>query len=275
MVERIIQSVADKLSSLPYIEAIVLGGSRARGTHSEDSDIDIGIYYRPELFDIQAINGLASELDDEHRSNLVVPPGAWGAWVNGGGWLVINGYHVDFILRDINRVEQIMKDTEEGIVTANYQTGHPHGYISAMYRGELAISKILYAKNKSFFELKKRAEIYPTALQKSLVDFFIFEAGFSLMFVKANLSSGDKYYIAGHLFRAISCLNQVLFAFNNIYCINEKKAVKMIETFEYKPENYVQKVNRIFELLGFSLVECRDMAELLYNEVKQITSQFD
>lgn len=95
------------------------------------------------------------------------------------------------------------------------------------------------------------------------------------MFVKSNLNSEDKYYIAGHLFRAISCLNQVLFAFNNIYCINEKKAVKMIETFEYKPENYVQKVNRIFELLGFSLVECCDMAEQLYNEVKQITSQFD
>ena len=83
-------------------------------------------------------------MDDENRNNLVVPPGAWGDWINGGGWLVINGYHVDLILRDIKRVEQIIKDTEQGIVTANYQTGHPHGYISAMYRGELAISKIQY-----------------------------------------------------------------------------------------------------------------------------------
>ena len=65
-----------------------------------------------------------------------------------------------------------MKDTEHGIVTANYQTGHPHGYISAMYRGELAISKILYAKNESLCELKKQAETYPNALQKSLVNFF-------------------------------------------------------------------------------------------------------
>lgn len=81
-------------------------------------------------------------MDDWHRSNLVVPLEVWGDWVNGGGWLVINGYHVNLILRDIERVEQIMKDTEEGIVTANYQTGHPHGYIGAMYRGELAISKV-------------------------------------------------------------------------------------------------------------------------------------
>ncbi|SUM42482.1 putative nucleotidyltransferase [Staphylococcus aureus] len=158
MVDNIIKSVAEKLSSLSYIEGIVLGGSRARGTHTEDSDIDIGIYYNSESFDINTINQFATKLDDEHRNNLVVPPGAWGDWINGGGWLVINGYHVDLILRDIKRVEQIMKDTEHGIVTANYQTGHPHGYISAMYRGELAISKILYAKNESLCELKKQAE---------------------------------------------------------------------------------------------------------------------
>lgn len=134
MIDNIIQSVTEKLSSLPYIEGIVLGGSRARGTHTEDSDIDIGIYYKSESFDITAINQIATELDDENRNNLVVPPGAWGDWINGGGWLVINGYHVDLILRDIKRVEQIIKDTEQGIVTANYQTGHPHGYISAMWQ---------------------------------------------------------------------------------------------------------------------------------------------
>jgi len=273
MVDNIIKLVAEKLSSLPYIEGIVLGGSRARGTHAEDSDIDIGIYYHSELFDMDAINQLATELDDEQRSNLVAPPGAWGDWVNGGGWLVINGYHVDLILRDIKRVEHIMKDTEQGIVTANYQTGHPHGYITAMYRGELAVSKILYAKNESFCDLKKQAETYPAALRKSLIDFFMFEAGFSLMFVKANLRTEDKYYIAGHVFRAVSCLNQVLFACNNVYCINEKKAVKMIETFEHKPEKYAQKVNRIFEALGLSLVECYEMVEKLYNEVKQIVSE--
>lgn len=35
MVDNIIKSVAEKLSSLSYIEGIVLGGSRARGTHTE------------------------------------------------------------------------------------------------------------------------------------------------------------------------------------------------------------------------------------------------
>ena len=214
-------------------------------------------------------------MDDENRNNLVVPPGAWGDWINGGGWLVMNGYHVDLILRDIKRVEQIIKDTEQGIVTANYQTGHPHGYISAMYRGELAISKIQYAKNESLCELKNQAEIYPGALKKSLINFFLFEAEFSLMFVKANAGAEDKYYIAGHVFRIISCLNQVLFACNNSYCINEKKAIKLLETFEYKPKKYAERVNHIFEVLGLSLFECYDMTEKLYKEVKKIATEIN
>ena len=107
------------------------------------------------------------------------------------------------------------------------------------------------------------------------INFFLFEAEFSLMFVKANAGAEDKYYIAGHVFRIISCLNQVLFACNNAYCINEKKAIKLLETFEYKPEKYAERVNHIFEVLGLSLFECYDMTEKLYKEVKKIATEIN
>lgn len=270
MVFSIIQSVTDKLALLPFIEGVVLGGSRASGSHDKDSDIDIGIYYDPETFDLNALNQVASQLDDEKREQLIYPPGAWGEWVNGSGWLIINGYHVDLILRDINRVKQIINDTNQGIVSTHYQTGHPHGYISAMYRGELAISQVLVSKSSTLMELKKQAKFYPEALKKKMISFFMFETGFSFMFVEANLKSNDKYYIAGHVFRMISCINQVLFAYNNTYCINEKKAIKLIESFEYKPQNYAQRVNQIFSLLGHSLDDCFEIIKDLYEEVKEI-----
>ncbi|MBY4967012.1 nucleotidyltransferase domain-containing protein [Streptococcus suis] len=270
MVDNIIQLVTEKLSSLPCIEGIVLGGSRARGTHTKDSDIDIGIYYNSESFDLTAINQLATELDDEHRSNLVVPPGAWGDWVNGGGWLVINGYHVDLILRDIKRVEQIIKDTGQGIVTANYQTGHPHGYINTMYRGELGISKIQYANDENFYEFKKQAECYPTALQKGLTEFFMFEAGFSLMFAENNIDKDDVSYVCGHCIRSISSLNQVLFAVNREYCINEKKAVKMIEDFKIKPSNYKERVDKVISLISTDVDCTRKGIEILQRLVNDV-----
>ena len=65
-------------------------------------------------------------------------------------------------------------------------------------------------------------------------------------------------------------VNQVLFACNNAYCINEKKAIKLLETFEYKPKKYAERVNHIFEILGLSLFECYDMTEKLYKEVKKL-----
>ena len=270
MVDTIIQLVREKLSSLSYIECIVLGGSRARGTHTEDSDIDIGIYYHSESFDLITINQLAAELDDEHRSNLIAPPGAWGNWVNGGGWLIIQGHHVDLILRDIKRVEQVMKDTNQGIVTANYQTGHPHGYISVMYRGELGISKILFARSGSFCELKKQAETYPSALQKGLTDFFMFEAGFSLMFAKDNIDKDDISYVCGHCFRSISSLNQVLFAMNEEYCINEKKAVRMIGVFKIKPSNYKERVDKVISLISTDADCTRKGIEILQRLVTEV-----
>jgi hypothetical protein len=67
----------------------------------------------------------------------------------------------------------------------------------------------------------------------------------------------------------------VLFACNNAYCINEKKAIKLLETFEYKPEKYAERVNHIFEVLGLSLFECYDMTEKLYKEVKKIATEIN
>jgi predicted nucleotidyltransferase len=270
VIDNIIRLVSERLSALPWLEGIVLGGSRARGTHTEDSDIDIGIYYKSDSFDLTAINQIATELDDEHRSNLVVPPGAWGDWVNGGGWLIINGCHADFILRDISRVEQIMKDTEQGIVTTNYQTGHPHGYISVMYRGELAISKLQYAKDESFYDLKKQAEHYPTALQKGITDFFMFEAGFSMMLAMKNIEKDDISYVTGHCYRSVAALNQVLFAINREYCINEKRAVKMITDFQLKPNNYKGRIEQVISLLSTDVACTRQGIEVLHELINEV-----
>lgn len=83
-----IQSIADKtvalLREVPGIQAIVLGGSRARGTAQPGSDIDIGLYYDSRQLDMPRLQKAAQQLDDEHRTNQVTPPGGWGNWVNGG-----------------------------------------------------------------------------------------------------------------------------------------------------------------------------------------------
>ena len=108
--EEVTDSVVDKVSialrDVPGIQAVVLGGSRARGNQSIGSDIDIGVYYSSDApLDLAVLSEVAQQLDDEHREGLIASPGEWGNWVNGGAWLVINTLRVDLILRDIRRVE--------------------------------------------------------------------------------------------------------------------------------------------------------------------------
>ena len=118
-VKIVLEKVVTALTEISGIEAVVLGGSRARGTYSPESDIDIGIYYENAVFDLVSLNKAAQLIDDDHRENLIVPPGEWGNWVNGGGWLIIDGYHVDFILRNVERVENVIAECQEGNISAH------------------------------------------------------------------------------------------------------------------------------------------------------------
>ena len=97
-IELILERIVNQLQGTEGLQAIVLGGSRATNTHRPDSDIDIGLYYDGENgLDIARLNQIAKEPDDQHRNNLMTGIGEWGPGVNGGGWLIIGGYHVDFL----------------------------------------------------------------------------------------------------------------------------------------------------------------------------------
>ena len=64
------------VARVPGVEAVTLGGSRARGVERPDSDWDFGLYYR-EGIDTDAIRALG-------YAGHVAEPGAWGRIVNGG-----------------------------------------------------------------------------------------------------------------------------------------------------------------------------------------------
>ena len=44
-IESLIQDIVDEIKNVSGVKAIVIGGSRARGTNHSASDIDLGIYY--------------------------------------------------------------------------------------------------------------------------------------------------------------------------------------------------------------------------------------
>lgn len=47
MSDSLMECLIPRLADVPGVAAIVLGGSRARGTATSDSDYDLGLYYGP------------------------------------------------------------------------------------------------------------------------------------------------------------------------------------------------------------------------------------
>lgn len=264
MQDQILTKITDALRRVEGICAVVLGGSQATGTAGENSDIDIGLYYERDT-DWAALQSAAVTLDDAHRPDSLAKPGEWGPWVNGGAWLCVDGQPVDLILREMDRVKEVVDRTDRGEFSPNYQTGHPHAYLDVMYRGELACCRVLTSADEEFLRLRERARQYPDALRNALMSFFGFEADFSCMLAKKALDSWektgqkpdaaeqgtvDRCYLAGHVFRSVSALNQTLFAENRQWCLNEKKAVLRADRFERAPKDYARRVNEIFAGLG-------------------------
>lgn len=77
-VEDLIEEVVNHLRRVSGVAAIVLGGSRARGTATRRSDVDLALYYTPEdPLDLDALQQVAQKVDDERRKGVLTGIGGW------------------------------------------------------------------------------------------------------------------------------------------------------------------------------------------------------
>jgi predicted nucleotidyltransferase len=245
------QRIADRLGQIDGVVAVVLGGSWARGTARPDSDIDLGIYYRPtQCPSTAALRQLAQEIDDRHLPELVTDFGEWGPWINGGAWLQIDGVHVDWLFRDLDRVTCTIDACRAGRPTCDYQIGHPHGFHNHMYMGEVHVCRPLCDPSGTLVQLKTLTAAYPPALKQVLINKYLFEAQFSVDIARKPAQRSDTAYVAGCLFRCVACLVQVLYALNEEYFLNEKGSVAAIDASALHPDGFGASVTRALGVLG-------------------------
>lgn len=213
-----LDGLADRLSAVPGVVCVALGGSRARGAHRPDSDWDLGVYYRPPL-DVTALRRVAAEVVDAGTDATVTAPGEWGPWVDGGAWLTVDGRRVDWIYRDVDRVATVCSDCRRGRYEVGFQVGHPLGFYSHAYAGEVALCRPLRDPDGALARLRAQTRSYPRALADALAT-RAWEAGFVVD--NAAKAVDDPVYVAGCLFRAVGVLAHALAGRDRRWLINEK-----------------------------------------------------
>ncbi|MBM7490911.1 hypothetical protein JOD64_002133 [Micromonospora luteifusca] len=242
----------DRLCAVEGVVAVALGGSRARGEQRPDSDWDLGLYYRGEL-DVRALRAVAVTVADDTDVALTAP-GGWGPWVDGGGWLRVGGTAVDWIYRDLDRVHRIWTDCRTGRFEVGVQAGHPLGFYSSAYVGEVALCQVLADPTGELARLKEQAREYPPALADALVAGG-WEAGFLLAGAAKASTAGDSGYVAGCLFRAVGVLAQVLHARAGRWLVNEKGMIAAAGRLPGAPPDFERRAQALLGAVGRSPAE--------------------
>ncbi len=258
--QALLDRIAGALAPAGGVRAVVLGGSRGRGVHHAASDYDIGLYYEDAL-DIESLERAARALNDQGATRsyrngdsasrpLLTPIGGWGPWVNGGGWLTVDGVAVDILYRDLARVRGVIAEVRAGRFECAYHYGHPHAFVSAIYAGEIATCRVLHDPHGAIASARAMLEPYPEALRSVTIARFADEARFFLAIARKAAAKGDVTYVAGCAFRAASCLLQVVFAANRQWLLNEKGALALAAKFAAAPKDLRRNLEAAFTELA-------------------------
>ena len=155
-------------------------------------------------------------------------------------------------------------------------TGHPLGFLSSIYAGEVAVCQTLWDPTAWVASSKNRLVDYPEALRGELVRRSGFETGFCLLIAEKPIRRADVTYVAGCIFRAVSCLLVVLFSLNREHWLNEKGALNMAGRFRIVPPRFCERVEAIWRSVvkdSDSLTTASAMIRELNDEVKALAEK--
>lgn len=206
-------TTADRLATLPTVQAVALGGSRAQGTHHPDSDWDLAVYYRGPFdpADLRAI-GWPGEVSEV---------GGWGGGVfNGGAWLAVDGRRVDVHYRDLDVVERELGEAEEGRFRVEPLLFHLAGIPSYLVVAELAVNRVLRGE-------LPRPDGYPAKLRFAAAERWYGTADATLAYARANhVPKGRLTEVAGAIAVAAAQAGHGVLAEKGEWVTNEKRLLE-------------------------------------------------
>lgn len=238
------------LKTVDGLVAVVLGGSWAAGRQRPDSDVDLGLLYRPDRpLDVAAVKRVAEHLNDSPNP-VVTPLGGWGQWVNGGSWLTIQGFRTDFLYRDLD----LLHETIEACLTGGNGGGRirpdfwqqaAYGFFPQIYCAEVNAWRPLYDPEGISPPLKQKVAVYPEDVRRRQISGWLWGAGFTLAGVKHAPERGEAYLTTGFLTRSATEMIQALYALNETWFMNDKYIYREVAEFQIAPLDFMARIDDI------------------------------
>lgn len=238
--------IARRLADVPGVTAVALGGSRAEGTHRQDSDWDFSLYYRGQ-FDPEDLRSLG-------WPGEISPVGGWGGGVfNGGAWLRAEGTPVDVHYRDLDDVERHLAEAREGRFRIERLLFHLAGVPTYIVVAELAVHVVLHGELPS-------PGGYPDKLRESASRRWLADARHTLGYARdAHAARGHLADTAGAIALALAQAAHGLLAARGEWITNEKAlldraglrhADQVLAGLAAEPRSLVAAVDAASDLIG-------------------------
>lgn len=241
----LLDNITTELKQVEGVKAIVLGGSYAIGMATEDSDMDLGIYYfESNPFAIKKIRDIAKKYAYKEQPT-VTEFYEWGPWVNGGAWINTESGEVDFLYKNINQITKTIENAKTGIWENSFEQQPPYGFSSITFLSETQSCIPLYDPNHIIRELKETVKEYPGKLKESVIQQSLWSAEFTIWQAEKFAAKNDTYNTIGCLTRGTKSIIMALFAMNELYPLGDKRAINILEQGKICPKNLNAEIDSI------------------------------
>jgi hypothetical protein len=223
---------------------IALGGSCAKGTSDDLSDVDVYLFAHAVLPARERAD-LAAETLGESAQAV-----SWGtdeSFVQGGTDFTYRGHRVECWLRSVGGVERTIEECRRGEIRRDYVHWTVMGFFNYATLADLRTMRIVEDPHGVLGRWKEAVGRYPDALRREVLRRFGREAAFwpGNVHYETAVERGDVIYASGIVQQVLHAVIQVVFALNREYFPGEKGLAGALEKLAVRPPALAERVQAL------------------------------
>ena len=249
-----------ELATLPEIEAIALGGSRAGEDFDEKSDYDVYLYTTAPISE-----DVRRELLSKYCSYMEISNSFWELEDD---CTLKNGIDIDILYRNL---DDFRADVSSVVKDCNARTG----YTTCMWHN-LVTSKIIFDRNGRLTQTQQEFSVpYPEKLRHNIIEKNMRLLTGNLpsydMQIKKAVDRGDMVSINHRVSAFMESYFDIIFALNRLTHPGEKRLVELcVKNCKVLPKDFEENITELFASMFSNSSNVHITLKKIVYEIKKI-----